>query len=53
MLAAHFPRTYGEKVEHNHGIIPVMRIGFQFEQPNVCFEGECVAKTLIETILEP
>jgi hypothetical protein len=27
MLAAHFPRTYGEKVEHNHGIIPVMRIG--------------------------
>ena len=27
MLAAHFPRTYGEKVEHNHGIIPMMRIG--------------------------
>jgi hypothetical protein len=28
MLAAHFPRTYGEKVEHQHnGIIAVMRIG--------------------------
>jgi hypothetical protein len=27
MLAAHFPRTYGERVEVNHGIIPVMRIG--------------------------
>ena len=28
MLSAHFPRTYGEKVEHQHsGIIAVMRIG--------------------------
>ena len=28
MLAAHFPRTYGEKVEHQHtGIISVVRIG--------------------------
>ena len=28
MLAAHFPRTYGEKLEHQHsGIIAVMRIG--------------------------
>jgi len=28
MLAAHFPRTYGEKVEHQHsGIIAVMRVG--------------------------
>ena len=28
MLAAHFPRTYGDKVEHQHsGIIGVMRMG--------------------------
>jgi hypothetical protein len=28
MLAAHFPRVYGEKVEHQHGgIVAVMRIG--------------------------
>ena len=28
MLSAHFPRTYGEQVEHQHsGIISVMRIG--------------------------
>ena len=28
MLSAHFPRTYGEKVEHQHsGIIGVMRVG--------------------------
>jgi hypothetical protein len=28
MLSAHFPRTYGEKLEHQHsGIIAVMRIG--------------------------
>ena len=28
MLSAHFPRTYGEKVEHQHsGIISVMRVG--------------------------
>jgi hypothetical protein len=28
MLAAHFPRTYGDKVEHQHsGMISVMRIG--------------------------
>ena len=28
MLAAHFPRTYGDKVEHQHsGIIGVMRVG--------------------------
>jgi hypothetical protein len=28
MLAAHFPRTYGEKVDHQHtGIISVVRIG--------------------------
>lgn len=28
MLAAHFPKTYGEKVEHQHsGIIAVMRVG--------------------------
>jgi hypothetical protein len=28
MLSAHFPRTYGEKVEHQHsGIIEVMRMG--------------------------
>jgi hypothetical protein len=28
MLSAHFPRTYGEKLEHQHsGIISVMRIG--------------------------
>ena len=28
MLSAHFPRTYGEKVEHQHsGIISVVRIG--------------------------
>ena len=28
MLSAHFPRTYGERVEHQHsGIISVMRIG--------------------------
>jgi hypothetical protein len=28
MLAAHFPRTYGDKVEHQHnGIIAVMRVG--------------------------
>ena len=27
-MSAHFPRTYGEKVEHQHsGIIAVMRIG--------------------------
>jgi len=28
MLAAHFPRTYGEKVDHQHsGFISVMRVG--------------------------
>jgi hypothetical protein len=28
MLAAHFPRTYGEKIDHQHsGFISVMRIG--------------------------
>jgi hypothetical protein len=28
MLSAHFPRTYGDKVEHQHsGIISVMRVG--------------------------
>jgi hypothetical protein len=28
MLSAHFPRTYGEKVAHQHsGIIAVMRVG--------------------------
>jgi hypothetical protein len=28
MLAAHFPGTYGEKLEHQHnGIIAVMRVG--------------------------
>ena len=28
MLSAHFPRTYGEKLEHQHsGIVAVMRIG--------------------------
>ena len=28
MLAAHFPKTYGEKVEHQHsGIISVVRVG--------------------------
>jgi hypothetical protein len=28
MLSAHFPKTYGEKVEHQHsGIIAVMRVG--------------------------
>jgi hypothetical protein len=28
MLSAHFPRTYGEKLEHQHsGIIGVMRVG--------------------------
>ena len=28
MLSAHFPKTYGEKVEHQHsGIISVMRVG--------------------------
>ena len=28
MLSAHFPHTYGEKLEHQHsGIIAVMRIG--------------------------
>ena len=27
MLAAHFPRTYGDKVEHQHSIIGVMRMG--------------------------
>ncbi len=28
MLSAHFPRTYGDKVEHQHsGIIGVMRVG--------------------------
>ncbi len=28
MLSAHFPRTYGEKIDHQHsGIIGVMRVG--------------------------
>jgi hypothetical protein len=28
MLAAHFPRTYGEKIQHQHsGIVPVMIMG--------------------------
>ena len=28
MLAAHFPKTYGEKVDHQHsGIIAVVRVG--------------------------
>jgi len=28
MLSAHFPRTYGDKLEHQHsGIIGVMRVG--------------------------
>jgi hypothetical protein len=39
MLAAHFPRTYGDKLEHQHsGIIPLMVIGRDGEwRPNSAF----------------
>jgi hypothetical protein len=39
MLSAHFPRTYGEKVEHQHsGIIPVMLVGRDGKmRPNSAF----------------